>query len=141
MKKNPRSDERMTDRLDRIEAILERQAEAQARSAAQHDREILEIRQLQDSNARSIEALTNRVSDVGRQVAEVSAGVDAAFRTIESMHRMTESLELSQIEMQRQQEEDRQRHEEARLRHEAQMERLGRTFDLLVMRYPNPPEE
>ncbi len=96
---------------------------------SKHDQEVGEIRQLQASNAKAIEALTDRVSDVGRQVSELSVGVDAAFRTIESMHRMTESLELVQIEM-------RQNQEESRRQHQEQMERLGRTLDLLMTRYP-----
>jgi hypothetical protein len=44
----------MSDRLDRIEAILEQNALALASSKQQHDQEMVELRQLQASNARAI---------------------------------------------------------------------------------------
>jgi chromosome segregation ATPase len=96
---------------------------------SQHDQEMSELRQLQTSNARAIEALTDRVSQVSSQVAGLSSGIDASFRTIESLHRVMESLEISQIEA-------RQQQQIAQQQHQAQMTRLGQTLDLLVTRYP-----
>ncbi len=139
------------DPFDRLHRIVEQLAEAQFQGKTQHDQEMIELRQLQVSNARAIEAgknqhdhemseirqlqasnakaieaLGSRVTEVAGQVAEVSSGVDAAFRTIESMNRVAESLETTQIEM-------RQQHHE-------QMDRLGNVLELLLTRYPMPPQ-
>jgi chromosome segregation ATPase len=134
------------DQFDTLRRLVEQLADAQFRGKEQHDREMIELRQLQSSNARAIEAnsagfaenraaiaalgqrldqVGQRVDQVTQQVAELSGGVDAAFRTIESMHRVTESLEIVQIEMKEQ--------------HQAQMERLGNVLELLLTRPPMPP--
>jgi hypothetical protein len=127
------------DQFDTLRRLVEQLADAQFRGKEQHDREMIELRQLQSSNARAIEAnsagfaenraaiaaLGQRVDQVTQQVAELSGGVDAAFRTIASMHRVTESLEIVQIEMKEQ--------------HQAQMERLGNVLELLLTRPPMPP--
>jgi chromosome segregation ATPase len=142
------------DPFDRLERLVEQLAEAQFQGKMQHDQEMIELRQLQASNARAIEAnsagisenrvaiaaigqrvdqvsqqvseLGQRVDQVTQQVSELSGGVDAAFRTIESMNRVAESLETTQIEM-------RQQHHE-------QMDRLGNVLELLLTRYPMPPQ-
>jgi septal ring factor EnvC (AmiA/AmiB activator) len=133
--------------FDRLERLVEQLAEAQFQGKMQHDQEMIELRQLQASNARAIEAnsagisenrvaiaaigqrvdqVTQQVNQVTQQVSELSGGVDAAFRTIESMNRVAESLETTQIEM-------RQQHHE-------QMDRLGNVLELLLTRYPMPPQ-
>lgn len=135
------------DQFDRLERLVEQLAEAQFQGKMQHDQEMIELRQLQASNARAIEAnsagisenrvviaaigqrvdqVTQQVNQVTQQVSELSGGVDAAFRTIESMNRVAESLETTQIEM-------RQQHHE-------QMDRLGNVLELLLTRYPMPPQ-
>jgi chromosome segregation ATPase len=132
--------------FDRLQRLVEQLAEAQFQGKMQHDQEMIELRQLQASNARAIEAnsagisenrvaiaaigqrvdqVTQQVNQVTQQVSELSGGVDAAFRTIESMNRVAESLETTQIEM-------RQQHHE-------QMDRLGNVLELLLTRYPMPP--
>jgi chromosome segregation ATPase len=135
------------DQFDRLERLVEQLAEAQFQGKMQHDQEMIELRQLQASNARAIEAnsagisenrvaiaaigqrvdqVTQQVNQVTQQVSELSGGVDAAFRTIESMNRVAESLETTQIEMRQQ--------------HHAQMDRLGNVLELLLTRYPMPPQ-
>jgi chromosome segregation ATPase len=142
------------DQFDRLERLVEQLAEAQFQGKMQHDQEMIELRQLQASNARAIEAnsagisenrvviaaigqrvdqvsqqvseLGQRVDQVTQQVSELSGGVDAAFRTIESMNRVAESLETTQIEMRQQ--------------HHAQMDRLGNVLELLLTRYPLSPQ-
>jgi chromosome segregation ATPase len=135
------------DQFDRLERLVEQLAEAQFQGKMQHDQEMIELRQLQASNARAIEAnsagisenrvaiaaigqrvdqVTQQVNQVTQQVSELSGGVDAAFRTIESMNRVAESLETTQIEMRQQ--------------HHQQMDRLGNVLELLLTRYPMPPQ-
>jgi chromosome segregation ATPase len=135
------------DQFDRLQRLVEQLAEAQFQGKTQHDQEMIELRQLQASNARAIEAnsagisenrvaiaalgqrmdqVTQQVNQVTQQVSDLSGGVDAAFRTIESMNRVAESLETTQIEM-------RQQHHE-------QMDRLGNVLELLLRRYPMPPQ-
>jgi septal ring factor EnvC (AmiA/AmiB activator) len=135
------------DQFDRLEWLVEQLAEAQFQGKMQHDQEMIELRQLEASNSRAIEAnsagisenrvaiaaigqrvdqVTQQVNQVTQQVSELSGGVDAAFRTIESMNRVAESLETTQIEM-------RQQHHE-------QMDRLGNVLELLLTRYPMPPQ-
>jgi translation initiation factor 2B subunit (eIF-2B alpha/beta/delta family) len=115
------------DRLDRVERLIEQLAETQLQGQQNHDREVAEIRLLQASNARSLEALTNRVS-------EVSNGVDACIRTIGSMNQVMERLEIGQNEMREQAIVSQQKHDE-------QMERLGRVLETILTRYPNPPQD
>jgi chromosome segregation ATPase len=135
------------DQFDRLQRLVEQLAEAQFQGKTQHDREMIELRQLQASNARAIEAnsagisenrvaiaalgqrmdqVTQQVNQVTQQVSDLSGGVDAAFRTIESMNRVAESLETTQIEMRQQ--------------HHVQMDRLGNVLELLLTRYPMPPQ-
>jgi chromosome segregation ATPase len=135
------------DQFDRLQRLVEQLAEAQFQGKTQHDQEMIELRQLQASNARAIAAnsagisenrvaiaalgqrmdqVTQQVNQVTQQVSELSGGVDAAFRTIESMNRVAESLETTQIEMRQQ--------------HHAQMDRLGNVLELLLTRYPMPPQ-
>jgi chromosome segregation ATPase len=129
------------DRLDRVERLIEQLAEENVRSRQRHDEEMIELRQLQASNARAIEAnstgiaenratiatVGQRVDQVTQQVSELSGGVDACFRTVESMSRVMESLETTQIEMRQQ--------------HGQQMDRLGNILELMLTRYPTPPQE
>jgi hypothetical protein len=122
------------DRLDRVERLIEQLAEENVRSRQRHDEEMIELRQLQASNARAIEANSTGIAEnratiatVGQQVAELSGGVDACFRTVESMSRVMESLETTQIEMRQQ--------------HGQQMDRLGNILELMLTRYPTPPQE
>jgi chromosome segregation ATPase len=136
------------DRLDRIERIVEQLGEMNAQSKRQHDQDMVELRQLQASNARAIEANSagiaenragiaeNRVAIAAltSRVAEVTNGVDACIRTIDSMNRVMESLEVSRNEMQEQQRLAQQRHDD-------QMERLGRMLEVLITRYPTGPEQ
>ncbi len=128
------------DRLDRVERLIEQLAEEHLRSRQQHDEEMTELRQLQASNARAIEAnstgiaenratiaaVAQRVDQVSQQVSELSGGVDACFRAVESMHRVMESLETTQVEMRQQ--------------HGQQMDRLGNILELMLTRYPAPPQ-
>jgi phage host-nuclease inhibitor protein Gam len=122
------------DRLDRVERLIEQMGEMNVQSKQLHDLEVAEIRQLQASNARSLEALTNRVSEVSTQVAEVSSGVDACIRTIGSMNQVMERLEIAQNKMREEAIASQQKHDE-------QMERLGQVLDVLITRYPTPPQE
>ena len=129
------------DRLDRVERLIEQLAEENVRSRQRHDEEMIELRQLQASNARAIEAnstgiaenratiatVGQRVDQVTQQVSELSGGIDACFRTVESMSRVMESLETTQIEMRQQ--------------HGQQMDRLGNILELMLTRYPTPPQE
>jgi chromosome segregation ATPase len=129
------------DRLDRVERLIEQMGEMNAQSKQQHDQEILELRQLQASNARAIEAnsagiaenrvailaIGQRVDQVSQQVAELSSGVDACIRTIGSMHQVMESLETTQNEMRQQ--------------HDQQMDRLGNILEVLITRPPAPPQD
>jgi chromosome segregation ATPase len=119
----------------------------QANSATQHQQEMIELRQLQASNARAIEAnstaiaenrafmgtLGQRVDQISQQVSELAVGVDACIRTITSMNQVMETLEISRNDMLAQQQQSQQQHQ-------AQMERIGRVLELLVTRYPMPPE-
>lgn len=84
----------MTERLDRIEAILERNAEQMSQSQQRHDVEVAEIRQLQGSNARSIEANSNAITEL-RQVqavdrADFRASVEDMVSTIISLAEQAE---------------------------------------------------
>jgi chromosome segregation ATPase len=129
------------DQFDTLRRLVEQLAEAQVRSKQQHDQEMVELRQLQASNARAIEAnstgiaenksaiveIGQRVDQVSQQVSELSGGVDACIRTIDSMNRVMESLETTQIEMRQQ--------------HSQQMDRLGNILEMLLTRLPTPPQE
>lgn len=121
------------DEFDSLRGIVEQIAITQAQGAQQHNQEMAELRQLQASNARAIEANStglaeNRtaIQQLTTQVSELSSGVDAALRTVDSMGQVMESLETIQNEM-------RQSHRE-------QMDRLGNVLDILVQRYPEPPQ-
>jgi methyl-accepting chemotaxis protein len=113
----------MTDRLDRIEATLERTikvVESNARAIEANRNAFSEVNDTLDrtekiveSNARAIEANSNAIS-------ELKSGMDAAFRNIGAMQDLAVHLETSQIKAQE--------------RHDAQMEHLGRLLDLLVTR-------
>lgn len=72
----------MTDRLDRIEAILERHAEAQI----VHDREILEIRQLQADNANAIKVLTEHQAQYAEQLRAEVTNLTELIQVVTQQH-------------------------------------------------------
>jgi hypothetical protein len=84
----------MTERLDRIEAILERNAEQMAQSQQRHDTDFARISQLQESNARSIEANSNAIAELRQSQAvdraDFRASVEDMVSTITSLAEQAE---------------------------------------------------
>ena len=79
----------MTDRLDRIESMLEQQALAHAESRAVHDREILEIRQLQTDNANAIKVLTEHQAQYAEQLRAEVTNLTELIQVVTLQHRET----------------------------------------------------
>jgi chromosome segregation ATPase len=86
------------DRLDRIEALLERMAEEQASYQQQSRVELSEVRSLVSSNARAAEANSNAIAELRASLTETRAGIDDAVEMITAISRESaeERQELSQ---------------------------------------------
>lgn len=66
----------MTERLDRIEAILDRLAEQQVQSQERFERQFERTQQQIDSNARSIEANSNAIAELRDAQQDFRASIE-----------------------------------------------------------------